>query len=95
MQIFSEIRETQVEIDKQWTSYTAIMIEGHSTDYFIAFRPLSTRNFLGCIRVYRDSYKLWDKHNAGGTWIGKIPKGCPFEAMLVEVKRIKLKDDQN
>ena len=96
IQKFSQIQESHVEIDKQWTSYTAIMIEGHPTDYLIVFRPLSTRKSLGCIRIYCDSdKKLWDKHNEGGTWIGRVPKDCPVEAMRVEVKTIKLKEDQS
>lgn len=71
------------------------MIEGHPTDYLMVFRPQPTQKLLGCIRVYRDGDKLWDKDNEGGTWIGKIPKDCPVEAMLVQAKTIKQKGDQN
>lgn len=94
-QIDSQLQESRFEIDNQWTSYTTSWIEGHPSDRLIVFRPQSTRAFLGCIRVYKDKNKLWDVFNEEGAFIGRIPKECPFEAMLVEIKLIRQKEAHN
>lgn len=73
------------------------MIKEHATDRLIIFRPLRDKRLLGCIRVYRagSTAKLWDEFDTDGTFIGKIPKGCPFEAMSVEIKLITFKGGQS
>lgn len=94
-QIDSHFQESQIEIDTQWKPYTTAWIESLPKDCLIAFRPLSTRTHLGCIRVYQGDNKLWDNYNESGTFVGKIPRDCAFEAMLVEIKFIRLKEVQN
>ncbi|CEL06323.1 hypothetical protein ASPCAL07429 [Aspergillus calidoustus] len=92
---------SNVEIDHRWTTHNAKLIEGHPTDRLIVFRPQKSSKLLGCIRVYEaettvgKTTKLWDVFEVEGTYIGKIPKDCPFEAMLVEVKLITLNDHAN
>lgn len=38
------------------------------------------------------STKLWDVFDTDGIFIGKVPKDCHFEAMLVDVKMVTLKN---
>lgn len=86
-----------MEVDKNWTLYTLKMVPGHPTDRLIVFRPHPSRDLLGCIRVYRagTTVKLWDVYDSRDTFIGIVPKDCPFEAMVVEVKFIKQKESQS
>ncbi|KAL3468749.1 hypothetical protein BJX99DRAFT_105258 [Aspergillus californicus] len=94
----AKFHDSNVEIDNHWTAHNAKLIEGHPTDRLIVFRPQKSSKFLGCIRVYEagttvgTTTKLWDVFEVEGTYIGKIPRECPFEAMLVEVKLITLND---
>ncbi|KAL2367880.1 hypothetical protein BDBG_07304 [Blastomyces gilchristii SLH14081] len=93
----NELQESQVEIDSQWTPYMVKMIQGHPTDRLIVFRPQTSNKVLGCIRVYKagTTTKIWDVYDTNGTFIGKVPKNCAFEAMLVEVKLITQKDNRS
>jgi hypothetical protein len=90
IQLDAEFQDPNVQIDDQWTPYDAKLIDGRPTDRLIVFRPQKLRSHLGCIRVYEagTNTKLWDVFQAKGSYIGKIPKNCSFEAMLVEVKLI-------
>lgn len=90
LQLEPELQESEVKIDDVWTPHTARLIKGHPAKRLIVFRPWDSQKLLGCIRVYKSgtTVKLWDVYDREGTFIGKIPKNCPFEAMLVEVKFI-------
>ncbi|KAJ5142471.1 uncharacterized protein N7515_001258 [Penicillium bovifimosum] len=92
-----ELQVSLFEVDQTWTSYTLKMIPGHPTNRFIVFRPLLSRDLLGCIRVYEagTTAQLWDVYDSRDTFIGKIPKDCAFEAMVVDVKFIKQRESQS
>ncbi|OKL55259.1 hypothetical protein UA08_09478 [Talaromyces atroroseus] len=93
----AQFQESQIEVDSQWTSYTVKLIPGHPADRLIVFRPQQSRKLLGCIRVYEagTTTKIWDVYDTDGTFIGKVPKDCAFEAMMVDTKSITLKETQN
>ncbi|KAK2742932.1 hypothetical protein FQN57_005062 [Myotisia sp. PD_48] len=86
----SQVLASHVKIDRQWTSFMVKKIAGAPQDRLILFRPQQARNILKCIRVYQPGTNdlLWDLYNAEGIFIGKVPKDCAFDAMLVDLKFI-------
>jgi translation initiation factor IF-1 len=74
-----------------WTAYRAEIVLKHSQDRLVAFKPLKTSALIGCIRVREKdntTIKLWDIVDKDGQFIGLVPAGCEFEAMLVYAKMI-------
>lgn len=73
------------------------MIQSHPKDRLVVFRPQLSRDLLGCIRVYKPgtTTKLWDVFDTNGTFIGIVPKDCAFEAMLVDLKLLTLKNPES
>ncbi|EKV04609.1 hypothetical protein PDIG_88360 [Penicillium digitatum PHI26] len=92
-----QLQVSLFEVDQTWTSYTLKMIPGHLTNRLIVFRPHLSRDLLGCIRVYQagTTAKLWDVYDSRDTFIGKVPKDCAIEAMVVDVKFIKQRESQS
>lgn len=97
MQLDARFQESQVEVERQWTSYTVKLMPGYPADRLIVFRPQQSRKLLGCIRVYKagTTTKIWDVYDTDGTFIGIVPKDCTFEAMVVDIKLITLKETQS
>lgn len=97
IQLDGQLQVSLFEVDQTWTSYTLKMIPGHPTNRLIVFRPHLSRDLLGCIRVYQagTTAKLWDVYDSRDTFIGKVPKDCAFEAMVVDVKFIKQRESQS
>lgn len=74
--------------------------ESHSSDRIIIFQPYKGQQMSGCIRVLKsetssqgDATKerkgpVWDVVRTVGSYAGLVPAGCPFEAMLVQVRFI-------
>lgn len=74
--------------------------DSHPTDRIIIFRPHKGTPKFGCIRVLRSETAnqgeatkekkgpVWDVVRAVGSYVGLVPAGCPFEAMLVQVRFI-------
>jgi hypothetical protein len=74
--------------------------ESHPSDRIIIFQPHSGQQMFGCIRVLRSEAPnqaeatkerkgpVWDVVRAVGSYAGLVPAGCPFEAMLVQVRFI-------
>ncbi|RSM14271.1 hypothetical protein BHE90_015237 [Fusarium euwallaceae] len=74
--------------------------DSHPTDRIIHFRPHKGTPKFGCIRVLRSETAnqgeatkekkgpVWDVVRAVGSYVGLVPAGCPFEAMLVQVRFI-------
>lgn len=93
----ARFQESQVEVERQWTSYTVKLMPGYPADRLIVFRPQQSRKLLGCIRVYKagTTTKIWDVYDTDGTFIGIVPKDCTFEAMVVDIKLITLKETQS
>ena len=80
-----------VDVDEDWKYYYTDIVSGHTSERLVVFRaqPPSTR--LGCVRVLKDQdmkEMIWDRYNCEGIYIGRVPAGCPFEAMVVEIKLI-------
>lgn len=73
------------------------MVQSYPRDRLVVFRPQRSRELLGCIRVYKagTTTKLWDVFDTNGIFIGKVPKDCAFEAMLVDVKLLTLKNPES
>tara|TARA_R110002003_G_scaffold2994_2_gene24755 strand:+ start:2241 stop:2543 length:303 start_codon:yes stop_codon:yes gene_type:complete len=74
-----------------WTEHYANMIPKHSKDRLVVFKPPTTSKFIGCIRVRdKDNTKstVWDVVSKDGQYIGLVPAGCQFEAMVVDIKII-------
>jgi hypothetical protein len=76
-------------VDEEWTYYYTRMVPSHTTERVVIFRARSPSKNLGCVRVVDGQEEMiWDVVNSGGTYMGHVPAGCPFEAMLVEIKLI-------
>lgn len=70
------------------------------TDRIILFKPHKGMSQFGCIRVLRSETAdqgeakrekkgpVWDVVRAVGSYVGLVPAGCPFEAMVVQLKFI-------
>lgn len=73
------------------------MVQSFPADRLIVFRPQQSSKLLGCIRVYKagTTTKLWDVFDTDGIFIGKVPKDCAFEAMLVQVKMLTLTNHES
>ncbi|PYH75348.1 hypothetical protein BO82DRAFT_360095 [Aspergillus uvarum CBS 121591] len=93
----AQFQEPGVEIDSHWTPYTIKVVQGIPVDRLVVFRPHESNKLLGCIRVYRagTTTKLWDVFETDGIFIGKVPKDCAFEAMLVQVKMLTLRNHES
>ena len=89
--------ESQVQVDDEWNYVHTKIIPSHSTERLVLFRPhppspdYPPTPKIGCIRV-RDkddkTKKLWDIVNREGIYMGHVPAGSRFEAMIVDVKLI-------
>jgi hypothetical protein len=72
-----------------WTKYDAKIVPCHTKDRLVVFRPPKNTEVFGCIRVRdEDNMKLWDVVRDAGLYVGLVPAGCVFEAMLVDTKII-------
>ncbi|OCK74895.1 hypothetical protein K432DRAFT_386534 [Lepidopterella palustris CBS 459.81] len=87
----SEFNDAHTEVDPKWTYYYTDMVPSHTKDRIVIFRAQPPSKQLGCVRV-RDKHDItktiWDSVGKEGIYMGDVPAGCPFEAMLVEVKLI-------
>jgi len=82
--------QTSFEITP-WTDYYTTIVPKHPEDRLIVFKPPKTSSLIGCIRVrVKDNTKitLWDIVSKDRQYIGLVPAGCQFEAMVVDVKII-------
>jgi hypothetical protein len=80
-----------VDVDEDWKYYYTDIIPGHTSERLVVFRPHPPATKLGCVRVLKaENMKemIWDRYNCEGIYIGRVPAGCPFEAMVVEIKLI-------
>ena len=78
-------------MDEQWTYHYTKMIPSHSAERVVAFRAQPPSKQVGCVRVLDGQdvkEMIWDVVGKEGTYMGRVPAGSPFEAMLVEVKLI-------
>jgi hypothetical protein len=92
----SKFNEFSTEVDS-WTYYYTDEVSKHAKDRIVVFKapesstePESSSR-IGCIRVRdKDDIKktVWDVVGKEGVYIGLVPAGCPFEAMVVVVKLI-------
>ncbi|KAL6149734.1 hypothetical protein ACJQWK_02580 [Exserohilum turcicum] len=74
-----------------WIDYYTKIVPKHSEDRLIVFKPPKTSPLIGCIRVRdKDNTKrtLWDVVSKDRHYIGLVPAGCQFEAMVVDAKII-------
>lgn len=71
-----------------WTNYYTNLIPEHAEDRLVVFKPPETSQYFGCIRVKDNTRTIWDVINKEGQYIGRVPAGCRFEAMVVDVKII-------
>ncbi|KAF2182613.1 hypothetical protein K469DRAFT_586033, partial [Zopfia rhizophila CBS 207.26] len=78
------------EVDS-WTHYYTDEVPKHAKDRVVVFKAPQSSLRIGCIRVRdKDDIKktVWDVVGREGMYIGLVPAGCPFEAMVVDVKLI-------
>jgi hypothetical protein len=83
--------ESLVDIDEDWKYYHMDIVSGHTSERLVVFRARPPSKRLGCVRVSKDQdlkEMIWDRYNCEGIYIGHVPAGCPFEAMVVEIKLI-------
>lgn len=74
-----------------WTMHGADEVPKHDKDRLVVFKAPDNGDKFGCIRVRteKDITKTeWDKVEAEGPYIGKVPAGCPFEAVFVLEKTV-------
>ncbi|KAF1953188.1 hypothetical protein CC80DRAFT_596068 [Byssothecium circinans] len=93
----SEFNESSSEIDS-WTYYYVDMIPAHEKDRIVVFKAPDESfhkpkgsPWFGCIRVLDkdDITKIvWDVVQREEMYIGLVPAGCDFEAMVVVIKLI-------
>lgn len=85
-----ELNESSTEIDS-WMYYHTYEVPTHTKDRIVVFKTPQSCPQIGCIRV-RDKNNVkktvWEVVGREGAYIGLVPAGCPFEAMLVDVKLI-------
>jgi hypothetical protein len=80
-----------VDVDEDWKYYHTDIVPGHTSERLVVFRAQPPFKRLGCIRVLKDQNleeMIWDRYNCEGIYIGLVPAGCSFEAMVVEIKLI-------
>ena len=66
------------------------IVSGHTSERLVVFRARPPSKRLGHVRVSKDQdlkEMIWDRYNCEGIYIGHVPAGCPFEAMVVEIRR--------
>ncbi|KAK7178270.1 hypothetical protein PSPO01_15685 [Paraphaeosphaeria sporulosa] len=74
-----------------WTNYYADEVPEHTKDRLVVFKAPDLSDKLGCIRVRdKDDIKktVWDVVGKKGPYLGFVPAGSLFEAMVVDVKLI-------
>lgn len=78
----------------------ARIYDSDQSDRIILFKPQKGMSQFGCIRVLRSETTnqgeaarekkgpVWDLVRTVGSYVGLVPAGCPFEAMVVQVRFI-------
>jgi len=82
--------ESKVEVDERWDYHDTDIVPSHTSQRLVIFRARPPSQFFGCIRV-RDEQTdkmLWDVFGKTGIYMGHVPAGCYFEAMMVDLKFI-------
>jgi hypothetical protein len=84
---------SKVIIDNAWTYCHARIIPSYDADRLVVFRPKPPSKVFGCIRVLdkEDTEMIWEIMRQEGAYIGRVPPGSSFEALLVEIKLITMK----
>ncbi|KAH1475958.1 hypothetical protein KXX06_005716, partial [Aspergillus fumigatus] len=80
----SNFEESKVDIDDGWTSYHVRLFESAVTERLVLFRPPPSSKVLGCIRVKEQETVKWEVVRKSGLYMGYIPGGCRFEAILAD-----------
>ncbi|THC89111.1 hypothetical protein EYZ11_011438 [Aspergillus tanneri] len=92
----STFEESKVDVEESWASYNVRLFESALTERLVLFRPPPSSKVFGCIRV-RDGQRTvkWEAVRKSGLYMGFIPNGCHFEAMLVDVRLITQKESSS
>jgi len=86
-----EDKLSDASIDSEWTWHHTKLVPSTTEDRIVVFRPKVGRKNFGVVRVRdKEKVKQWDEMEGRGLWVGRVPAGCFFEAMLVEIKLIVL-----